>query len=353
MQVSVRALREIPKADLHSHIDGSIPPDALFRIARRHGRKLLTPAGAELESVSAFRRFVKGEGYDSMLESIVDRFFPITGVMQTEETIREAAVAYVETQRGDGVAYAEGRFAPQYHTREGMSLVEVIRSMAEGLEEGEERYGVSTSLIVAIGRESNPGQGEEVARAAVRSGKACALDLGGPEVGNPPGKFAKAFKVASGAGLKLTVHAGEGAGSVAQNLANIEEAISRLGADRIGHAIDLSRSQEMMSLVLRRGVGVELNPVSNLVLRKVSDLKELGVDTLLKRGVAASLNSDDPALWPRGNLSNVFYEVCKAYGFGLGEVDALVENSFRSAFLGEKVKDQFIDDFRTAIRKWD
>jgi adenosine deaminase len=349
--LSASAVRGLPKAELHSHIDGSIPLGDLFRIARRHGRRVATRKGGEIDSVSAFVRHVTGPGYGSLLDNIVERFYPITNIMQTQEILRDVGRSYAAGLRRDNVLYAEGRFAPQYHTGEGLTMDEVISSMAEGLAEGSESHGVKVGLIVAIGRESSPDFGTEVARAAARSRSAVALDLGGPEVGNPPAKFRAAFKVAMDAGLKLTVHAGEGAGSVKQNLENIRDAITTLGAQRIGHAIDLAKDESLVDLVLEKSVSVEMNPVSNKVLGYIEGFRDLGVDKLLAMSVPVSLNSDDPALWQRGRLPDVFASVCREYRFGRKEVDALVENSIRGAFADERVKEEFLAEYRSASKK--
>ena len=351
MRPSPTTIRLLPKADLHSHIDGSVEAKELFRIARHHRRRMLTPKGAELESVSAFTRYIEGGEYGSMLDNIVDRFYPITNLMQTEGTIRDVGISYVETQKREGVAYAEGRFAPQYHTREGLSMKDVIVSMAEGLSEGAERYGVETTLIVGVGREASPGLGVEVAKAATRGGLVAALDLCGPEAGNPPLKFREAFRIATDSGLKVTVHAGEGAGSMNQNLRNMEDAITQLRANRLGHAIALARSKPLLKLVLQTSVAIEMNPVSNLVLRKIGDLKELAIDQLLARGVSVSVNSDDPAIWPGGHLSDVFSRVCGAYGLGFDFLDRLVQNSFDGSFAPERDKERLRQLYREARRQ--
>lgn len=348
MHVSARLIKALPKADLHSHIDGSVHANELFRISKEHHRRITTPRGAEIESPSEFMRYIRGEGYGTMLEHVVDRFYPITSLMQTEATIMDVAASYVRGKKEDGVAYCEGRFAPQYHTKEGMSLTEVIRSMAEGLADGAERYNIQTNLIVAIGRESSPRTGEEVARAAIASGSAVALDLGGPEAGNPPERFSGAFDLARNAGLKVTVHAGEGAGSARQDLANVRTAVARLGASRIGHAIPLASDSDLVSLVRSKSVSVEMNPISNLTLHKIGSLRDLMIDRLLDQGVRVSLNSDDPALWPRGELSDVYSSVCDAYGFGFSELDGLVENAFMGAFTEARGKKRLVEEYRAA-----
>jgi adenosine deaminase len=351
MQPSLRALKALPKADLHSHIDGSVSAGDLFRIARKHRLRIRTRSGLELENPSAFMRFIAGDGYGSMLENIVDRFYPITGLMQTEEAIRDVGISYVRGQKEDGVVYAEGRFAPQYHTRLGLSLKEVISCMAGGLKEGAEKYGVKVALIVGIGRECSLRLGEEVARVASASGSAVALDLCGPEAGNPAQKFKKAFEIAVASGLKVTVHAGEGAGSLHQNLANIEAAITQLRANRVGHAIDLARDRHLMSVARDKSIAIEMNPISNLVLQKIQGVEDLRIDRLLSEGINVSVNSDDPAIWPRGNLSNVYSSVCRSYGFGMREIDALMGNSFRGTFASDRDKAWLIECYRAARKR--
>jgi adenosine deaminase len=348
---SASVIRSLPKCDLHSHIDGSVPLGELFRIAKRHRRTITTQNGTEIDSVSAFVRHVVGSGYDTMLDNIVERFHPITNLMQTQEVLRDVGRSYAAGLKRDNVAYAEGRFAPQYHTEEGLSLEEAIESMAEGLAEGCERYGVKIKLIVAIGRESKPASGLKVAKAAAASPSVVALDLGGPELGNPPEKFRESFKVAADGGLKVTVHAGEGAGSVEQNLKNIRTAISGIGAQRVGHAIDLAKDDSLVRMAVERPVTIEMNPVSNLVLGNIRSVTDLAIDRLLKNEVPVTVNSDDPALWPKGSVSDVLIAVCRAYGFGLDVLDKLAFNSIRGAFTEESEKAALLEEYRTARKR--
>jgi adenosine deaminase len=345
-------IRRLPKADLHSHIDGSIPASELYAIAERHGRGLTTPSGRKLRAPEDLMRHLRGNGYSSMLEEIVDRFYPIVGLMQTEEILRDVGSSYVGTLKAQNVSYAEGRFAPQYHTREGLTLRQAIESMADGLAEGAEKYGVNVNLIVAIGRETAPEKGIAIARAAIDSGKAVALDLGGPEENNPPEKFRKAFQAATAAHLKKTVHAGEGAGSKSQGLANIWTAVELLQADRVGHATDAWRDPALVDLLGERHVALEMNPVSNLILRKIRNVKDLGIDRLMRSGLGVTVNSDDPALWPGGSVNEALRKVCSAYGFGFEELDRLITNSFECSFTAATEKQRLLDEYSHARRSF-
>jgi len=349
--VSASTIAGLPKVDLHSHIDGSIPSRELFRIARLRGRKLLTPQGAELTTASSFAAHIRGDGYDTMLDDIVNRFYPITSLMQTQEVLRDVGIAYAKEMKAQNVMYAEGRIAPQYHQREGLTMDEVIQSTQEGLAEGCERFGVRVNLIVAIGRESDAKTAEGVARAAVRNKAVVALDLGGPEAGHPPEKFEKPFALATAAGLRKTVHAGEGAGSLEQNLANIRTAIALLGANRVGHAIDLAKDDGLVGLALARGVTIEMNPQSNKALKSIRSSADLAINRLLSKGVSVTVNSDDPALWPHGTISEVLYSVCRSYRFGLDTVDRLESNAIEGAFASEREKQSLRERYRESRRR--
>lgn len=286
MSVGVGFIRFLPKADLHSHIDGTVPLKRLFTIAARHKRVIKTRKGVPITTASSFLDHIREDSYRSLLENIVDRFYPVTGLMQTEEILSEVGRAYVEELSSDGVAYAEGRFAPQYHTTEGLTLEQVVYSMLEGLRAGSEERQVKVNLIIAIGRETNPRFARNIVAAAAkfRNSGVVGVDIGGAEKGNPPAKFEAAFKLASKSELHRTVHAGEGAGSVSQNLRNIRASIVKLGAERIGHAVDLASSESLIEFVIKSGVTVQMNPMSNYVLHKITDLRDLRIDYLLERG---------------------------------------------------------------------
>jgi adenosine deaminase len=215
--------------------------------------------------------------------------------------------------------------------------------MLEGLRAGSEENQVKVNLIVAIGRETNPRFACAIVAVAAkfRNSGVVGVDIGGPEKGNPPEKFQDAFKLASESQLHRTVHAGEGAGSVAQNLRNINASIVKLGAERVGHAIDLASSESLIGLVIRSGVTVEMNPISNCILNKIGNLRDLRIGYLLDRGVRVTVNSDDPALWANGKLSQVLAAVCKSYRFRRSELDQLIINSFEGSFANSNEKEEF------------
>jgi adenosine deaminase len=339
-RATLRDLQRLPKVELHGHIDGYLSPTDVLEIARRHKRRIVTLDGRVMNTKKQLLEFSRGDGYESLLQQIVNRFSPVTGLMQTEETIRDVAVAYVRRLAEEGIIYAEGRFAPQFHTKEGLTMSDAVRSMQEGLREGRENFGVRTNLIVCINREADSEAGENVARVALEfAGRGVvALDLACNEKGFPPEQHLPAYEMTFDSSLRRTVHAGEGCGTVTENLHNIRTAIELLRAEGLGHAIHLALDEDLMRTVAERGIRVESNPVSNLTLGYISSIRELQIEKLLRQQVLVSINSDDPAMWDHGSLSENLYAVATAYGFNLNDLKTLILNGTKSAFASEKEK---------------
>ena len=115
-ELGLRDLRKRPKIELHGHIDGYLSPSDIQTIARKNRRRITTLDGRVINTKNQLLDFWKGDGYQNILQQIVSRFSPVISLMQTENAIRDTAVAYVRRLAEDGIVYAEGRFAPQFHT---------------------------------------------------------------------------------------------------------------------------------------------------------------------------------------------------------------------------------------------
>lgn len=339
-EITLEEIRKLPKTELHGHLDGYLEPDDILAIAQKNKRKVVTMDGKVLGSRAEIMEFWKGDGYQNVLLQVLNRFSPVTGLMQTKETIRDVAYTYVQKLAKENIIYAETRFAPQYHTKEGLSMEEVVGSALEGLAQGEKETGVTARLIICIGREVGEAESVKIAEAALEfAGRGVvALDLACNEHDFPPELHKKAYELTFNSKLKRTVHAGEACLDEKTNIKNIYTAINALRADGLGHAIPLVKDEKLMKLVKEKKIRVESNPISNLILGYISDIKELQLDKLLKAGILVSINSDDPAMWSKGTLSENLYEVAKAYGFGLKELKKLIGNGIESAFISEQEK---------------
>ena len=329
----------------HIHWDGSLPADALFAFYQRRGKPLLLPerdvhgthliyaseAQREIDSEEKLREFQMGllTKYD-----ITDVFAVPIGAMQTEQDLKEMAVAHCRYLQSQNIPYAETRFAPYYHMQEGLSMDRVIGYTLEGFAQGREETGVIVQPIVSINREIDGATSQDIVKAALRfAGKGIVgIDLVCYEVGNPPEKHADAFALTFDSPLQRAVHAGEMC-TEEENLKNMYTAITQLRAHAIGHGIPLHKrkhkNHDLVELMVERSIRLESNPISNYYFF-IDDIQDLHLDALVDAGVLVTINPDDPAMWPNGDLVHNLYVVGKLYGDAF--VDTVIDNSIRAAW---------------------
>jgi adenosine deaminase len=253
-------LRAIPKAELHQHVDGSIPIATTWGLMREHG---LQPV-ATVEEMTRLLQ-LQPEEQGSLL-SYLDKFHYPMWITQFYENIQRVTEDVVEEAWGHGVRVLELRYSPAIHTFAGLSLRQAIRAVLSGMNRAVRRHpGIEVGLIVISMRQHGPHIAKIMARQAIaeaqhlhkRSG-VVGFDLAGAERGNPPRLFREAYEIARLGGLGLTVHAGEDEGP-----RRIWEAVDDLGADRIGHGCSAVHDEELMRRLARDGVLVECCITSN------------------------------------------------------------------------------------------
>src|SRR3989338_938201 len=346
-------LQEMPKAELHVHLDGSIPAEIVFSWWQKLSKPILLPEKDRDGNLIVYSSYqdrivsspeeLKRYWANWTKYSIPDRFGVVTEHMQTPENLRNIAKTHVLDLAEQNIVYAETRFAPQYSIFGGLSMPDVVKYTLQGLQQGmdEARQNgkdILVKLIVCIGREAKEDVGVQVAKAALeyQGMGVVALDLACYEPTFPPERHARAFQETFGTGLKRTVHAGEMMKTSHENMRNIYSAIQFLRADGIGHGIPLSQryymngETDVLQMVKDRGIRVEANPISNLYLGFIDTPSDLHLDQLLKAGVLVTVNSDDPAMWPKGTLAHNLYVAEELYGR-----DAMLElnrNAIRAAF---------------------
>lgn len=330
----ISTIRKLPKIDLHRHLDGDVKPDVLFKLAQKDGVKL--PA----KDLNFYFKDLRDEGIGALLQK---GFGMVTSLMQSRENLSMVAYECVRNLKEDGVVYAELRFAPQYHTgesayyghpseksKERLGYDEIIEAVSEGLRKGETDFGVKTNIIVCVRRETEPHEGVKVADAALNcmGYGVVGLDLACDEATYPPERHLEAYKTTFNSPLKRTVHAGEFGNQPHKNMLT---AMNDLKADRLGHAIPLSKYEDLVQQVSGRKTGIEMCPESNIFAGFIKSRKELKLDELLSRNVLVSVCSDDPAMFGY-TLSDTLYRLAEECGLGMEELKKLQMNAIESAF---------------------
>ncbi len=327
-------IRKLPKIDLHRHLDGDVKPRVISRLARKDGVTL--PA----EDLDLYFRDLRNQGIGALLQK---GFGLVTSLMQSRENLSAVAYECVRNLKEDNIIYAEIRFAPQYHTgesayyghsseksKEKLGYDEIIKAVSDGLSEGEKDFGVKTKLIVCVGREAEPHEGVKVAGAALNCMDygVVGLDLACDEASYPPERHLEAYKTTFNSPLKRTVHAGEFGNQPRKNMLT---AMNDLKADRLGHAIPLSKYEDLTKAVSDGKIGVEMCPESNVFTGFIKSRNELGIKRLLSKGVVVSVNTDDPAMFGY-TLSDTLYRLADECGLGMEELKKLQLNAIESAF---------------------
>jgi len=314
-------ISQLPKAELHIHIEGSLEPELMFALAKRNGVEIPFDS---IEAVRAAYNF-------SNLQDFLDIYYQGANVLLTAADFRDLACAYFDRIAADAVVHAEIFFDPQTHTDRGISFDTVMTGLLAGMEEAEAKHGITSKLILCFLRHLD----EDAAFATLDQarpwlGRIAAVGLDSSELGHPPAKFARVFAAAADLGLKRVAHAGEEGPP-----AYVWEALDSLHVDRLDHG---NRSLEDPALVARLAaerMTLTVCPLSNLKLCVVPDMAAHPIDAMLRAGLRATINSDDPAYF--GGYVNDNYRAAAA-GRALTREDlvTLARNSFLGSFLGEE-----------------
>lgn len=339
----------MPKVELHTHLDGAVRQEDVHRIGHiQQGREPVFEGVSEpgLEALIRATRLPRETTLrdPADFDRFLRMFNPAISVMQTPGGLHEVARAHVEDLARQGYVYTETRFAPQYHRQRGLSYEDAIANVLRGLEIGYQQTGTRVRLIVCIGREADLKKSCDVTKAALefQNQGVLALDLACNEAAFPPELHIPAYQLTFGSKLRRTVHAGEFAASEEKRRQNVRTALHELKADGLGHAVPLDAMSATLDRVKERKIRVESCPLSNKITGAVSDIRDIGLDRLLRQGVLVSLNTDDPAIMGF-SLADVFKETCDAYGFGLEEVMRFTRNAITSAFCSEEEREWIID----------
>lgn len=308
----------LPKAELHLHIEGSLEPELMFALAERNGVAI---PFASVEAVRAAYAF-------NNLQDFLDIYYQGANVLLTREDFRDLAVAYFDRAAADGVRHAEIMFDPQTHTARGVAFETVITGLLDGIADAGARHGMSVRLILSFLRHLDEADAFATLEAARPwLGRIAGVGLDSSELGHPPAKFARIFVAAAALGLKCVAHAGEEGPP-----AYVREALDLLHIDRLDHGNRSLEDPLLVTRLARSGMTLTVCPLSNLKLCVVDDLAAHPIDRMLRLGLRATINSDDPAYFG-GYVNDNYHAVIAAGRLTRDDIMTLARNSFLGSFL--------------------
>jgi len=338
-------IREVPKVQLHDHLDGGLRPQTIIELANELNYDKL-PTGDADELADWFHR---GANKGNLVEYL-QGFEHTIAVMQTRESLERIAFEMIEDMYNDGVVYIETRFAPIFHTHKGLHYDDIIKAVLTGLRKGREKYGVGFGLILCGMR--NMTNSLEIAELAVnyRDKGVVGFDLAGEEGGYPPKKHIEAFQFIQRENFNITIHAGEAFGKE-----SIWQAIQYCGAHRIGHATrliddiifdkngDIAALGELAQYILDQRLPLEICLLSNLHTGAIDKLENHPFKKLFKQKFRVFLNTDD-RLMSDTTLTKEYLIASELFGITLDDIEKLNINAMKSAFIHYEERIKFIYD---------
>ena len=338
-------VRAAPKVLLHDHLDGGLRPATIIDLAREAGHQL--PAD-DAESLGWWF----AESADSgSLERYLETFDHTVAVMQTASALTRVARECVEDLAGDGVVYAEVRYAPEQHVSQGLSLDEVVAAVQQGFEAGVAASGGRIQVRQLLTAMRHQARSMEIAELAIawRGRGVAGFDIAGAEAGYPPTRHLDAFEYLQRENSHFTIHAGEGFG-----LPSIWQAIQWCGADRLGHGVriidDISVHADgeielgpLASYVRDKRIPLEMCPASNVQTGAAASISEHPIGLLTKLRFRVTVNTDN-RLMSGTSMTDEMTALVDAFGYTLADLRWFTINAMKSAFLPFDERLALIDD---------
>ena len=327
MEDIAKFIREVPKTELHLHIEGTLEPELMFDLAKRNGIKIPYSNVDEVKSAYNF----------SNLETFLNIYYEGSKVLIKEQDFFDLTWAYAVKCRKDNIVHTEIFFDPQAHLSRGIKFETVINGINKALLKANKEFGLTYKIIMCFLRHLDEKSAFKVLDQAIEhKDKIIAVGLDSSEKGNPPSKFKNVFKKAIKEGFLTVAHAGEEGPPE-----YIWEAINLLEVKRIDHGVQCLKDEKLTKELIKKQIPLTVCPLSNIKLCVFKDLKEHNLKKMLNAGLMVMVNSDDPAYFG-GYLNENLVKSQAALNLSKNELKTLIINSFKSSFLSEEKKMQWI-----------
>jgi len=327
MEDIAKFIREVPKTELHLHIEGTLEPELMFNLAKRNNIKIPYSNVNEVKSAYNF----------SNLEIFLNIYYEGSKVLINEQDFFDLTWSYAVKCREDNIVHTEIFFDPQAHLSRGIKFETVINGINKALLKANKEFGLTYKIIMCFLRHLDEKSAFKVLDQAIEhKDKIIAVGLDSSEKGNPPSKFKNVFKKAIKEGFLTVAHAGEEGPPE-----YIWEAINLLEVKRIDHGVQCLKDEKLTKELIKKKIPLTVCPLSNIKLCVFKNLKEHNLKDMLNVGLMVMVNSDDPAYFG-GYLNDNLVKSQVALNLSKNELKTLIINSFKSSFLSEEKKMQWI-----------
>tara|TARA_B100000686_G_scaffold329274_1_gene390253 strand:+ start:60 stop:1049 length:990 start_codon:yes stop_codon:yes gene_type:complete len=320
-------IKKSPKAELHLHIEGTLEPEQMFSFAKRNNVKI------PFKNINDVKKAYNFNNLDSFLKI----YYEGANVLIKEQDFFDLTWAYALKCKEDNIVHTEIFFDPQTHTDRGIKFDIVINGIYKALKKAEKEFDLSFKIIMCFLRHLDEKAGFEILdQALAHKDKIFGVGLDSSEMGNPPSKFEKLFKKAVENHFITVAHAGEEGPPE-----YIWEALNLLNVKRIDHGVQCLKDEKLVEKLVENQIPLTVCPLSNIKLKVFNKLKDHNLKKMLDKNLMVMVNSDDPAYFG-GYLNKNLVETQSALNLSQEEVKTLLVNSFKSSFLSEEKKKDWI-----------
>ena len=316
-----------PKTELHLHIEGSLEPELMFKLSKRNKIEIPFKSVDEIKSAYNF----------TDLDSFLKIYYEGSNVLINEEDFFDLTWEYILRCKKDNIVHTEIFFDPQSHLPRGISFDTVINGIHKALKRANAEFGITSKIIMCFLRHLDEQQCFEVLNHALRhKDKIIGVGLDSSEKGNPPQKFKSLFEAAINEGFLTVAHAGEEGPPE-----YIWDSLNLLKVKRIDHGVQCLKDDQLVEKLRQNNIPLTVCPLSNVKLCVFDKLENHNLKKMLHKGLRVMVNSDDPAYFG-GYLNTNLIETAKALKLSLEDIKTLIQNSFKSSFLDEKTKNNWL-----------
>ncbi len=334
MLVSKEFVKNLPKVELHLHIEGSLEPELMFALAKRNNVNIPFATADEIKKAYNF----------SNLQDFLDIYYQGMSVLKKEEDFYDLTYAYLKKIASQNVMHTEIFFDPQGHTSRGIEFKTVINGITRALDDAKDEFGISSRLIMCFLRHlSEEDAFNSLNEAIPYKDRIIAVGLDSSEVGHPPAKFDRVFAKARAEGFLTVAHAGEEGPPE-----YIYEALDLLKVDRIDHGNRAMENKDLLKRIIDEEKALTVCPLSNLKLCVVDNLKNHPLKKMLGLGVKATINSDDPSYFG-GYMTENFIAVAQNLNLSMEDLAQLTENAIEASFVSAKRKYEMIRELNNFL----
>ena len=328
MNEIIKFIKKTPKTELHVHIEGTLEPELMFKLAKRNNIKIPFKNINDVKSAYNF----------SNLVSFLNIFYQGSNVLVKEQDFFDLTWAYTLKCKEDNVVHAEIFFDPQTHINRGIHFEVVINGIYKALVKANKEFGLTSKIIMCFLRHLDEKSAFEILdQALIHKDKIIGVGLDSSELDHPPRKFERVFKKAIENDFLTVAHAGEEGPPE-----YIWEALSLLKVKRIDHGVQCLQDKKLVQKLLDDQIPLTVCPLSNIKLCVFKKLKNHNLKKLLDIGLMVMVNSDDPAYFG-GYINKNLIECQAALNLSKEDIKKLIINSFKSSFLIESKKKEWIE----------